>query len=138
MKAKTAKIETAETAEPLTKVAFRFWYDGPGDRKNGEVTAIMPEIPGTADPYTCQCYAHIGQHSSCKITVATRCSLTRPATEAEYLPLLHELELIGYRVKIIKRLNQQAYLEARRAEIGRITAACVAAHSATAGKTVQL
>ena len=138
MKAKTAKIETAKTqeAEPLTKVAFRFWYDGPDDRKHGEVVAIMPEIPGTADVYTCTCYAHMGQHSSCRITVATRDG--RPATEAEYADLLAELEKIGYRVQVIKRINLQRYQAARKAEINRMTAACAEVHAATAGKTLYL
>jgi hypothetical protein len=118
MKTKTAKIETAKQAEPLTKVAFRFWYNGPGDRKNGEVTAIMPEIPGTADPYTCTCYVHMGQHGVCNVSLANRAS--RLATEAEYAPLLAELGKIGYRVQVIKRTNQQRYLDARRAEIARM------------------
>ena len=123
MKTKTAK---AEKAEPLTKVAFRFWYDGPGqltrmDRKKGEVTAIMPELPGTDSPYTCTCYAHIGQHGHCNVSLINQCS--RPATVAEYTPLLKELESIGYRVQVIKRVNQQRYLDARRAEIARMAAA---------------
>ena len=108
---------------PFTKVAFRFWYDGPGqttrmDRKNGEVTAIMPEIPGTNSPYTCTCYAHVGQHGSCNVSLINTCS--RPATEAEYAPLLAELERIGYRVQVIKRINQRRYLNTRRAELARI------------------
>ena len=108
---------------PFTKVAFRFWYDGPGqttrmDRKSGEVTAIMPEIPGTDSPYTCTCYAHIGQHGHCNPSLIDTCS--RPATEAEYTPLLEELERIGYRVQVIKRINQQRDLNVRRAEIARI------------------
>ena len=111
--------------EPLTKVAFRFWYDGPGqlsrmDRKHGEVTAIMPELPGTANPYTCTCYAHIGQHGSCSPSNISQCS--RPATEAEYKPLLAELKSIGYRVRVIKRINQQRYLAARRLGIAKATA----------------
>ena len=122
MKTKTAKIETAET---LTKVAFRFWYDGPGqltrmDRKRGEVTAIMPELPGTNNPYTCTCYAHMGQHGSCNISLINQCS--RPATEAEYADLLAELRSLGYNMQVIKRLNQQAYLDARRAELARMRA----------------
>ena len=124
MKAKAEK-EKIETAEPLTKVAFRFWYDSPGqltrmDRKRGEVTAIMPEIPGTDSPYICTCYAHVGQHGSCNISLINQCS--RPATEAEYTPLLRELKSIGYRVQVIKRLNQQRYLDTRRAEIARMAA----------------
>jgi hypothetical protein len=78
----------------------------------------MPEIPGTDSPYTCTCYAHVGQHGSCNISLINRCS--RPATEAEYADLLAELEKIGYRVQVIKRTNQQRYLDARRAEIARM------------------
>ena len=115
----TQQAPTA-AAEPLTKVAFRFWFDGPGDRKNGEVTAIMPEILGTADPYTCTCYAHMGQHGACNMSIVNQCS--RPATAEETARLLAELESLGYRVEIIKRLNQQAYLDARRAELARMRA----------------
>jgi G:T-mismatch repair DNA endonuclease (very short patch repair protein) len=80
----------------------------------------------------------MGQHSSCNITVATRCSLTRPATEAEYADLLAELEKIGYRVQVIKRINQWRYQAARKAEIDRLTTACAEVHAATAGKTLYL
>jgi hypothetical protein len=107
----------AEQAEPLTKVAFRFWYDGPGNRKNGEVVAIMPEIPATESTNSCTCYSHIGQHGCANVQLAS--TRTRPATVAEYTPLLKELESIGYRVQIIKRVNLRQYRDARETEIAR-------------------
>lgn len=39
------------------------------------------------------CYAHIGQHSACHIDYANEC---KEATKKQYLPLLNELQSIGY------------------------------------------
>jgi hypothetical protein len=119
-KEETMKTKTAETqqAEPITLVAFRFWYDGPGNRKSGEVVAIMPELPGDSDAYSCTCYVHTGQHGICNVHLAGQYS--RPATEAEYAPLLTELERIGYRVRVIRRVNQRRYLDARRRELAAV------------------
>lgn len=33
--------------------------------KTGELTVIFPTLPGTNDPDTMMCYAHIGQHNIC-------------------------------------------------------------------------
>jgi len=45
------------------------------------------------------CYAHVGQHSSChKDTIKG----ARKASPEQYLPLLRELESIGYCLKICK------------------------------------
>ena len=66
-------------------VLFRFDRDRFGD---GEVTAVFPTLPGTDDVNTMTCYAHIGQHGAC---VSTWLWDTRPATPAEYAPLLAEL-----------------------------------------------
>lgn len=119
MKTKTAKTQQAATAaaEPLTKVAFRFWYDGPGNRKSGEVVAIMPELPGDSDAYSCTCYVHTGQHGICNVYLAGQHS--RLATVAEYEPLMAELRSLGYNLHLIKRVNQQRYLQARRAELAK-------------------
>ena len=98
-----------QTTEPITAVAFRMW--------DGEVVAIMPQIPGT-NAHDCTCYAHVGQHGACDPVLAVQRS--RPATAAEYRGLARELEHIGYRVRVIKRLNLRKYLDARRAEVRRI------------------
>lgn len=74
------------SAQPETlPVIFR--ADRSGDHK-GSVTAVFPTLPGTSDPWTAVCYAHIGQHSACdRGWYAT----TRAATPAEYAGLLREL-----------------------------------------------
>lgn len=46
------------------------------DAETGEPVAFMPLEPGTSDPYTMCCYAHIGQHSSASIDYYNS---TRPA-----------------------------------------------------------
>lgn len=70
--------------EPLP-VIFR--ADRAGDFK-GDVTAVFPTLPGTSDPYTATCYAHVGQHSACS---PEWYRTTRPATQKESADLLAEL-----------------------------------------------
>ena len=68
---------------------------------NGECIAIFPTLPGTNDINTCLSYAHIGQHGACSIDIGTQCRL---ANRAEYMPLKKELQSIGYRLRVIKRI----------------------------------
>lgn len=61
-------------------------------RHDGEdVTAVFPTLPGTNNPSTMTCYAHIGQHGSC---CADWVRSTSPALPSEYAPLLAELRRI--------------------------------------------
>ena len=46
------------------------------------------------------CYAHIGQHSSCHIDYANEC---KEATKEQYLDLVKELESIGYDLLILNK-----------------------------------
>lgn len=56
----------------------------------GEVTAVFPDLYGWHGHLSC--YSAIGQHSAaCEHWYQNR---TRPATEAEYAPLLAELRSI--------------------------------------------
>ncbi len=57
--------------------------------KHGEVTAVFPTLPYSAQGLYWTCYAHMGQHGSCGIDWLRR---TRPATPEEYAPLLRELQ----------------------------------------------
>jgi hypothetical protein len=84
---------------------------------NGDIVALMPEIPGTCDPYTMTCYVHIGQHGSACMDYVR--DSTKPATEAEYRPLLRELENIGYTVRVIRRIGPE-YLRIRETELRRV------------------
>ena len=94
-----------------TKIAFRMW--------DNEVVAVMPCDPAT-NAHDCTCYVHNGQHGACDPHLAV--SASRPATEPEYRDLKRELEMIGYVVEVIHRINRSAYLEARRTEINRCRA----------------
>jgi len=91
--------------QPLTKILFRLI--------DGEVTAIMPEIPATSEN-DCTCYAHIGQHSAASLDLLRQ---GRPATAGEYRPLLRELRQVGYRVRVMRRCNHEAARMKRRREV---------------------
>lgn len=75
-------------ARPALPVIFR--ADRSGDFK-GAVTAVFPTLPGTSDPWTATCYAHVGQHGTCS---RGWYSTTRAATEDESADLLAELRSI--------------------------------------------
>lgn len=73
-----------------------------------EVIAFFPEESGTRDPYTCSCYAHIGQHSSADVGYAAD---LKPAKE--FAALKNELENRGYVVEVARKFTRAA-LEKRR------------------------
>lgn len=58
-----------------------------------EVFAFFPEMQHGTDPKVLTSYAHIGQHSACRIEYAMEC---RNATHAEYIALHNELIGQGY------------------------------------------
>lgn len=81
-----------------TPVMFRI--DKYGTHK--EVTAVFPYEEGPiGKPWERVCYAHVGQHGACHWGWVLH--KTRPATPDEYTPLQHELESIGYTLRIVKR-----------------------------------
>lgn len=83
----------------MTPVIFRKFFD------RGDVIALFPTLPGTRDPSTCESYQHIGQHSAASVELFY--NDTMPAHSTEYLPLLRELERIGYDdLRIYKRYQQ--------------------------------
>ena len=68
---------------------------------NGEVIALFPQIPAGIGGWLCESYMHIGQHGAAGTqTVVTQ---TRLASRKEYLPLLKELEQIGYKPVVAKK-----------------------------------
>lgn len=108
-----SRVMNPPTIEPPTLVLFR------RDRRAaGEVTAVFPEMPGTNDPGTMSCYAHVGQHSSCsKEWLQT----TRPATPTEYACLKRELESAPYWYDLIVRQRITRQMDDnRRAELRRL------------------
>lgn len=60
--------------------------------KSVDVTAVFPSLPATRNPLEMVCYAHVGQHGSAHRDWVRY--NTRPATRAEYQPLLDELRAI--------------------------------------------
>lgn len=69
--------------------------------KTGEISAVFPQLSAGRGYFTS--YAHIGQH--CAACWHWARYDTKPATRAEYLPLLRELRAIGYRnLKVLNRL----------------------------------
>lgn len=108
-------------ARPLLPVIFRAYRSG--DFK-GTVTAVFPTLPGTSDPYTATCYAHVGQHSTCdRAWYAT----TRAATPEESADLLRELRGIyerdddsdAVRLQLVQRWTRH-HDDARKAELHRM------------------
>ena len=79
-----------------TPVIFRAW------KESGNVIALFPTIAADyRNSVLCQSYEHVGQHGAASIPTVMGDS--RPATEAEYAPLLKELETIGYENLVIRQ-----------------------------------
>lgn len=85
--------------------------------EGGMPIAFFPEIPGTAAPYTCLCYARLGQHGNADTGYAAN---LRRATPEIYGPLLKELKSVGYKnLKVVREFTakhlatRKAALEAR-------------------------
>jgi len=81
--------------DEYTKVIFRYWMN--------DVVAIFPEIPGDLNPQNCLSYQHIGQHCTCNPFYIITSS--KPATEIQYQDLKIELESLGYKLKVVKKLS---------------------------------
>ena len=88
-----AKAAPSRDVEPETPVLFRV--------SSGEITAVFPSEP--ANRYAITCYAHIGQHGACTLEWY---GTTRAAKPDEYASLARELESIGYRLKIYRRMTR--------------------------------
>lgn len=88
-----------------TVVVFRVWNRG------GDVVALFPELPGSADPSTCLSYEHVGQHGIADTGIVR--GSTRAASSAEYTPLMRELEGIGYTLRVQDRFPSTSHLSRR-------------------------
>lgn len=104
-------MPNAKPDDERVPVLFRAERSG---QFKGDVTAVFPTLPGTAEPWTMTCYAHIGQHGSCDQGWLHK---TRPATPEEYADLKRELERqpYGYKLKVIQRITQAHHKERREA-----------------------
>lgn len=95
-----AALETA--ARPATPVNIAFRYATSAGFSGDPVTAVFADYEESRDGFR-TCYSHIGQHSSAGRSWVTNC--TRPATPAEYGPLLSELQRAGYAVTVVQRVQ---------------------------------
>lgn len=93
-------------------VIFRVWKDEPKS-----VIAFFPTVPTDVNGYHCESYEHVGQHSGADYDACI--SHTRPATEAEYYPLLEELARIGYRNLRVVRRQTYEMMQTRMREAAR-------------------
>ena len=83
-----------------TKVIFKIARYEDGEK---EVVAFFPGMP--AKPGRVFCYAHNGQHDEAGYEFyAMNC---KNCTEEQYAPLKRELESIGYRLRVVKRISRK-------------------------------
>lgn len=70
--------------------------------KEGDVVALLPECPATYGRVVC--YQHIGQHGEADSSISM---FTKPASDAEYAPLLRELQgIYDGQLRVTKRLQR--------------------------------
>lgn len=83
-------------------VVFRVWKENHGKG----VIALFPEMIGSCHTHKyCQSYEHIGQGGSADPSGVVKAS--RSATETERMPLLKELQTIGYALDVREKLTPQ-------------------------------
>ncbi len=84
----------------ITRVVFRKWNEDMGV-KAGRIFALFPEIPAGDHWKQCQSYEQ-GQYGASK---GWYMRSTRPATPEEYVDLKEELEKMGYRLEVVRRIS---------------------------------
>ena len=85
--------------------------------EDGDVLAVFPNTYGTADrdKDTMECYAHVGQHSTCTYDYA---NTLKTASKAEYADLYDELtNHVGYKLNVLKKLPSENELKQNGKEI---------------------
>lgn len=70
--------------------------------KDAEVTAVFPCEPWDYQGYEMTCYVHVGQHGGCRRAWYNK---TRWARPEEYASLKADLEALGYRLKVYRRIQ---------------------------------
>ena len=80
----------------MDRVIFRKWKD------NGDIIALLPD--NDANPGNVNMYEHVGKHGDGSPTIVN--GRTTLATPDEYADLLEELTLMGYDLRVMKRLNR--------------------------------
>lgn len=84
--------------EPLTRVIFRKFRDG-------EIIALFPDMDEGRGMIGS--YMHIGQHDAADRLIVV--DKTKPAKPKEYAELKAELQRIGYRLTVRKRMSYRRF-----------------------------
>ena len=79
--------------------------------REGNVFALMPELPADNDGIYCTCYQHVGQH--CAADYYLCIAESRPATPAEYADLEAELRQRGYDLEVWQRATYAMHQQRR-------------------------
>jgi hypothetical protein len=95
-----------QSSDEIIPVIFRKDYEG----GQWHITAVFPTEPGLPESGSMTCYAHVGQHSSCSYGWYVG---TKAANPEEYSDLREELESIGYKLRVYKRMTRQHRDECR-------------------------
>jgi hypothetical protein len=89
-----------------------------GKRNPKSVIAIFPLEIGNDSPALCSSYEHDGQHGACDPGIIED-TIAAKIQETDVIELYHELLSIGYRLKIGKRIPDNA-IEIRRGKLREI------------------
>lgn len=100
-----APVETPETI-----VIFRRWRD-----ENREVIALFPYEIDDYQGYKCSSYMHIGQHGAADPQAVISRTRLADVNDEDVKALKLELERIGYKLVIAKRINAALRHKARKA-----------------------
>ena len=92
-----------------TPVMFRTYKSG---HFKGDVDALFPTIPCDLTYGHVQVYAHVGQHTCGDYNLIM--SRTRPSKPKEYKDLKKELESLGYKLKVVKKMSPKMREEYRK------------------------
>ena len=100
-------LDTTEDDTQNVPVLLRAWRSG------GGVFAILPTLPTDEYGRYCQAYAMVGAMvgTCCGVNYWRCIRQSRPATSTEGAPLVHELERIGYRPRVIQRATASMHGE---------------------------
>lgn len=84
----------------MTKVLFRKW-------NNGQIIALLPDIPWNNNSYMTTSYMHVGKHGPADYTEVI--NKTVPARKHEYQELWDELLSLGYNNLCIRQQARPAF-----------------------------
>lgn len=78
--------------------------------REGDIIAIFPYEIANPFTYTCMSYMHVGQHDG--VDYNSIIGNTVPAGVEESQPLFSELESIGYKLRVRRKINRDKFMEA--------------------------